>query len=162
MPCAPRAKCYGRIVRPVVPLGLAIPLIVADLWVKSNAIVPEWAYHERGPAWVALCAGLVLLLLLLTRIPSAVVPPAIALAVAGLLGNVLSAVQNDLAVPNPLLLTGAGGQLAFNLADLYALVGIVLLGTAVSVWAVRNRERLNGLRAVRSAGSGAGHRARDW
>jgi hypothetical protein len=143
-----------------VTLGLATPLIVADLWVKSNAIVPEWAYHERGPAWLALCTGLVLLLLLLTRIPSAVVPPAVALAVAGILGNVLSAVQNDLAVPNPLLLHGAGGQLAFNLADLYALVGIVLLATTVSVWAVRNRERISGLRLQRT--TRPGHRPRDW
>lgn len=144
----------------MLALCLAIPLIVADLWVKANAIVPDWAYHERGPAWVALCTGLVFFLLLLTRIPSAVVPPAVALAVAGILGNVLSAVQNDLAVPNPLLVRGAGGELAFNLADLYALVGIVLLTTTISVWVVRNRERLRGLRTQSPVGSG--HRPQDW
>jgi hypothetical protein len=81
---------------------------------------------------------------LVTRIPAPLVPPAAGVLLAGVLGNVLSAAWNDLAVPNPILVHGDGAVLAFNLADLYALVGVVLLVAAIGGWLVRNRRLLPG------------------
>lgn len=133
--------------RAIAAFALALPLVAADLWLKAEALTPDWAYHRRSLAWVALCLGLVPLLALLTRIPAALVPPAAGILLAGLLGNLLSALTNGLEVPNPILIRGEGGQLAFNLADLYSLVGVALLVATISVWLVNNRDLLpNGKR----------------
>jgi hypothetical protein len=129
-------------VRAVAALLLALPLVAADLWLKEKALTPDWAYHQRSLAWVALCMGLVPLLVVLTRIPDALIPPAAAVLLAGLLGNLLSALTNGLEVPNPILVRGDGGELAFNLADLYSIVGVALLVATISVWLVRNRQLL--------------------
>ena len=130
--------------RAALALGFALPLLAADLWLKAQATTPWWAYHERSPGWVVLCTVAVVGLMLVTRIPAPLVPPAAGLLLAGVLGNVLSAAWNDLEVPNPILVHGDDAVLAFNLADLYALVGVVLLVAAVGGWLVRNRELLPG------------------
>ena len=140
--------------RAAVALSLAAPLIVADLWLKSAAMTPAWAYHERSLAWVTLCLLLVPGLLLVTRIPASLVPPAAGVLLAGVLGNALSAAWNDLEVPNPILVRGEGALLAFNLADLYTLVGIVLLVAAVAGWLVRNQDLFSRGLPGRAAGGG--------
>ncbi len=147
--------------RAAVALSLALPLIVADLWLKSAATTPPWAYHQRSLAWVTLCLLLVPGLMLVTRIPASLVPPATGVLLAGVLGNALSAAWNDLEVPNPILVRGDNALLAFNLADLYTLVGIVLLVAAVTGWLVRNRELFSRGLTGRAAGGrtpGAGDR----
>jgi len=131
-------------VRAAIALGFALPFLAADLWLKAEATTPWWAYHERSLGWVVLCTVAVVGLMLVTRIPAPLVPPAAGLLLAGVLGNVLSAAWNDLEVPNPILVHGDDAVLAFNLADLYALVGVVLLVAAVGGWLVRNRELLPG------------------
>src|SRR5262245_59493119 len=128
--------------RAVAAFVLALPLVAADLWLKAEALTPDWAYHRRSLAWVALCLGLVPLLVFLTRIPAALIPPAAGILLAGLLGNLLSALTNGLEVPNPILIRGDGGELAFNLADLYSITGVALLVATISVWLVHNRELL--------------------
>ena len=127
-------------------LLFAAPLVSADLWLKAAATTPWWAYHERSPAWVVLCLLIVPGLMLVTRIPAPLVPPAVGVLLAGVLGNVLSAAWNGLEVPNPILVSGDSGFLAFNLADLYTLVGIILLVAAVGGWLIRNREVLSPVR----------------
>jgi hypothetical protein len=131
-------------VRAAAALGLALPLAAADLWLKAEATTPWWAYHERSPAWVLLCAVAVVGLVLVTRVPAPLVPPAAGVLLAGVLGNVLSAAWNDLQVPNPILVRGESAVVAFNLADLYAFVGVILLVAAVGGWLVRNRALLPG------------------
>lgn len=128
--------------RAVAAFALALPLVAADLWLKAEALTPDWAYHRRSLAWVALCLGLVPLLVFLTRIPAALIPPAAGILLAGLLGNLLSALTNGLEVPNPILIRGDGGELAFNLADLYSIIGVALLVATISVWLVHNRDLL--------------------
>jgi hypothetical protein len=127
-----------------VAVSLALPLLLADLWLKAEAMTPDWAYHQRSAAWILMCLVLVPGLLLVTRIPAGLVPPAAGVLLAGVLGNMLSAAWNGLEVPNPILVRGDNALLAFNLADLYTLVGIVLLTAAVGGWLVRNRELLPG------------------
>jgi hypothetical protein len=128
--------------RVAVLLAVALPLAAADLWLKTIAATPPWAYHERSAGWILLCLVLLPVLLLVTRVPSALVPPAAGLLAAGVIGNVMSAAWNDLYVPNPIVVQGERGFLAFNLADVFAVVGIVLLFSAIAAWLVRNRSLL--------------------
>ena len=100
-------------------------------------------------AWIVLCLLIVPGLLLVTRIPSPLVPPAAGVLLAGVLGNVLSAAWNDLEIPNPIIISGDTGLLAFNLADLYTLVGIILLVAAVGGWLVRNRAMFSQMQVAR-------------
>lgn len=74
--------------------------------------------------------------------PSLAIPPAAGLLAAGVLGNMTSAAWNGLRVPNPIVVHGDRAVLAFNLADVWALAGILALTVSLSVWLVRNREQL--------------------
>ena len=121
---------------------LVVPLVAADLWLKSESTTPAWTYHQRDVAWVVLCFTLIPMVLLVARIPSSLVPPAASLLLAGILGNLLSALSNGLLVANPILVRGEGAELAFNLADLYAIVGIVVLIAAVCGWLIQHRSAL--------------------
>ena len=123
-------------------LTFIAPLVAADLWLKSESTTPAWTSHQRGVAWVVLCFALVPFVLFVTRIPSSLVPPAAGLLLAGILGNLLSALSNGLLVANPILVRGERTELAFNLADLYAIVGIVVLVAAVCGWLIQHRSAL--------------------
>jgi lipoprotein signal peptidase len=128
--------------RLAVLLAVAVPLAAADLVHKASVETHWWAYHERSLAWIALCAVLFVGTLGLVRVPSAAVPPAAGLLAAGVLGNMASAAWNDLRVPNPIVLHGERTVLAFNLADIWALAGILLLVATLSLWLIRNRAML--------------------
>src|SRR5512133_3478539 len=76
-----------------------------------------------------------------------VVPsPAVALAAgvmsAGVIGNLVSARADGNWVPNPLTISHGDYTLAFNLADVFFLLGNLMLMTALIVETVRNRDRL--------------------
>jgi hypothetical protein len=79
---------------------------------------------------------------LLTRIPSALIPPAAGVLTGGLLGNALSASWNEMRVPNPIVLAGDRTTIAFNLADVWTLVGIGVLVATIGGWLVQNRSLL--------------------
>jgi lipoprotein signal peptidase len=111
-----------------VALGLAIPLTLTDLAVKRFAATPQWAYHSRSFSWLVLCACLLAALILLVRVPSALVPPAAGILAAGVLGNGISAASShDFVVPNPLVVTTDDATIAFNLADVFVTVGLLSL-----------------------------------
>lgn len=123
-------------------LGVALPLAAVDLWLKTAQPTEPWAYHERSYAWLVLSVSLAAGLVLLTRIPSLLIPPAAGVLTGGLLGNVLSASWNDMRIPNPIVIEGSRAVVAFNLADVWALTGIALLVATIATWLVRNRELL--------------------
>lgn len=132
--------CYGRWMKPLlVMLAVAAPLTVADLVSKEVMSTQPWALHERSPVWVVFCFAVLVGLLVVCRVPALLVPPAAGLLAAGVLGNALSAVANGLAVPNPLVVEGESTVVAFNLADIWAVGGIVALASVLSVWLIRNR-----------------------
>ncbi len=120
-------------------LLVAVPLAAADLFVKATIPTQPWAYHDRSIAWLFLSFALFGGMILIAQIPSLLVAPAAGVLAAGILGNSLSAAWNDMEVPNPLLAGGANPYIAFNLADIWALTGILALVLTIGIWLVRNR-----------------------
>lgn len=121
-------------------LGVALPLAAADLFVKAHEPTEYWAYHQRSLGWLVLSVLLLGVMLLTTRIPSALVAPAAGIVAGGVLGNCLSAAWNHMEVPNPLVVGGGHAIIAFNLADIWALVGICALVCAIGTWLIRSRD----------------------
>ncbi len=136
-PCSGTVECVGRV---GIMLCVALPLAAADLFVKASVPTAPWAYHERSLGWLALSLGLLAGLIAVSRVPSALVAPAAGLLAAGLLGNAFSAAWNGMEVPNPLIVGGDRGLIAFNLADVFALAGILALVVVIGVWLIRNRD----------------------
>lgn len=144
----PRSPATVGVMRVAAVLAVALPLAAVDLAWKASATTPDWAYHQRSLAWVVLVTALLPGLALVTRVPATLVPPAAGLLAAGVLGNLVSASWNGLRVPNPIVVEGERALVAFNLADVFALVGIVLLTAAIALWLVRNRRLLPPPRVV--------------
>ncbi len=101
-----------------------------------------WAYHHRSNAWVATSIILLLAAVALSLVPSRAVAFAGGVMSAGVLGNLVSARADGNWVPNPLTISPGDYSLAFNLADVFFIVGNLLLMSALIVVTVRHRERL--------------------
>ncbi len=101
-------------------------------------------FHHARPLFVALVMAIlvVALVVLVPRVPSNTAALGAGIACGGALGNLVSLLAWSQGVPDPLVVAGANHGLAFNLADLFALVGDALLLSAVVVYGVRQRERL--------------------
>jgi hypothetical protein len=134
--------------RAALLLVVAVPLAGADLLHKAVGETPDWAYHPRGAAWVALSVFVVVACLALSRVPSAGVAAAAGLLAAGAAGNGIAAVAWERGIPNPIVWESASHVAAFNLADVFTLLGIALLMALLGSVTIRNRERLLPPRAV--------------
>ncbi|MCY7302987.1 MAG: hypothetical protein LH654_08105 [Thermoleophilia bacterium] len=131
---------------------MALPLAIADLLVKATMPTAAWAHHERSLGWLVLSLGLFAAMIAVSLIPSALVAPAAGFLAAGLLGNSFSAAWNGMKVPNPLVVSGDRGLIAFNPADVFALAGTFALVVVIGVWLIRNRDLIpppNEVRATR-------------
>ena len=137
--CILRSDTVDSVGRVGIMLGVALPLAAADLLVKASVPTAAWAHHERSLGWLALSLALFAGMIAVSRIPSALVAPAAGLLAAGLLGNSFSAAWNGMEVPNPLVVGGDRGLIAFNPADVFALAGIFALVVVIGVWLIRNR-----------------------
>ena len=119
---------------------VAAPLVVVDLAQKASE--PVYG-HPRGLGYVAvalaLCAAI---FAFVPRVPSRVLAIAGGIAAAGALGNLVSALAWRNGVPNPIV----GGNIAFNLADVWTLAGALALIGGATVHALRHpgalRERV--------------------
>jgi lipoprotein signal peptidase len=125
-------------------LGAAAIVATLDLAHKALAISDQGGAvptHYRSVPYVA---GLAAVTLAWTGAIALVRSPGIALTgglvLGGAIGNLASfALWPSLAgVPDPII----RGGIAFNLADVSAVLGLMLLVPAILVFAVRNRERL--------------------
>jgi hypothetical protein len=134
----------------MILLWVALPVALLDLVVKLAFATPPWAFHERSLLWVVLCLGLVPALASVTRIPSTAVAIGAGLTAAGVIGNLTSALANGLRVPNPIILTGDGGVIAFNVADVGVTLGVILLMITIGAWLIRNRALLPSPAAIRA------------
>lgn len=141
-PGAVAAAGTGTAERLLFVLVVAIGLSAVDLHVKSVLATPLWAYHQRSDTWVAACIVTLVGAAAVTRIPSLGVAIGAALLSGGVLGNLVSARLDHDAVPDPLLIGSPYRGIAFNLADVFTLAGIVVLIGSLMVVAVRNRDRL--------------------
>ena len=134
--------------RAVVTFALAVLLAAADLAHKTAFVTPEWGYHVRSGEWLALTTSVVVGCLLLARVPSWAVAAAAGILAGGASGNALSAVGSGEGVPNPIVVGGSDFLIAFNLADVFTLAGILLLTSVLVLVTIDHRERLLPPRAV--------------
>jgi lipoprotein signal peptidase len=128
--------------RIAILLAVALPLTAVDLGLKVVRPTPDWAWHERSVGWMVLCLVVLACVLGLLYVPSSLVPPAAGVLAGGVLGNALSAAWNDLEVPNPIIVTEGRAVIAFNLADVWVMTGLLALFSVLAVWLVRNRDAL--------------------
>jgi lipoprotein signal peptidase len=126
--------------RRAVLAGTALSLACVDLVHKSLARADY--HHARAPltAFVigAVIAGLVILV---PRMTSNVAAVGAGIACGGALGNLVSLLAWRQGVPDPIVI-GTRTGVAFNLADLFAVFGDMLLLSAVAVHGARHRHRL--------------------
>jgi lipoprotein signal peptidase len=123
--------------RTLVLVAVAAALVVPDL--AQKAASPVYG-HPRSTLYVV-AAALMLALLVATvpRVPSDALAVAAGVACAGVAGNAVSAVAWSGGIPNPIVV----GDVAFNLADVYAVVGAALLVGGASLFALTHRDLLH-------------------
>ena len=123
-------------------LLISLTLAAVDLWSKLLLPSPEWALHQRSNIWFIGSCALLVAAPALARLRSTSVTIAAGIFNGGVLGNVLSASNDHLVVPNPILIGNQINGVAFNLADLFILSGNLMLMAALIVLVIRNRTRL--------------------
>ena len=123
-------------------LLITMSLAAIDLWSKLLLPTPEWALHQRSNIWFIGSCLLLVAAPALARLRSTSVTIAAGIFNGGVLGNVLSASDDHLVVPNPILIGNQVNGVAFNLADLFILGGNLMLMAALIVLVIRNRHRL--------------------
>lgn len=127
-------------VRRAVLAGTAVSFASVDLVHKSLATADY--HHSRTPFTALVIASVILaLVVLVPRISSNVAAVGAGIACGGALGNLVSLLAWSQGVPDPLVIGKTTG-IAFNLADLFALSGDMLLLSAVAVHGVRHRHQL--------------------
>jgi Signal peptidase (SPase) II len=113
-----------------------------DLAVKAVVSTPPGDVHQRSGAWFVLSAALLAGSALLVWIPSRAIAMGSALLAGGVLGNLVSASLMDGGVPNPILIGDHVDGIAFNLADVFVLAGILVLVPALIAATFRYRHLL--------------------
>jgi lipoprotein signal peptidase len=113
---------------------LAVAVVLTAIDLAEKAAQPVYG-HPRGFAYVvAGAAAAAALVLLVPRVPSLPLSLCAGIATAGTLGNVISALVWRGGVPNPIVV----GEVAFNVADVCALVGAVGLVGGAALFALRH------------------------
>jgi lipoprotein signal peptidase len=113
-----------------------LALAAVDLVQKADA--PVYG-HPRGTGYVVVAAALAAVLVdFVPRVPSLTLSLAGGVAAAGALGNAVSALAWRGGVPNPIV----AGAVAFNIADVCAVVGAAGLVVGAALFALRNPQLL--------------------
>jgi len=118
-------------------VATAVSFGAVDLVHKS--LVAADYHHARTPFTAFVIGGVIAaLVVLVPRISSNIAAIGAGIACGGALGNLVSMLTWRQGVPDPLVIGRTTG-LAFNLADLFALSGDMLLLSAVAVHGMRHR-----------------------
>jgi lipoprotein signal peptidase len=119
----------------------AVICMTIDL-VHKTAVATE-LYHPRSPLIALFLAALVAALIaVVPRLPSTAAAIGAGIVCGGALGNLFSILAWPQGVPDPLMIVTDTHVLAFNLADVFAVVGDVLLLSAAILHGLRTRARL--------------------
>lgn len=121
---------------------VALALAGADLAAKAALPAHPGFVHVRSPAWALLSLALLAGSLGLALLPSRAVAAATGVLAGGVLGNLLSAVADGWRVPNPFVVMRGDGGIAFNLADVFIVAGILLQTAALARVTIRHRHVL--------------------
>ena len=121
-----------------IAVAVALALAVADLVVEGTVRANPAYAHPRTQGWMGLSIGVLLLVLLSTRLPSRLLALGAGVLAGGLLGNLGSAALHHLRIPNPFV----AGDVAFNLADVAVVGRVAIVGVAGMLLAVRYRHLL--------------------
>jgi lipoprotein signal peptidase len=123
---------------------LALTAVVfATVDLTHKAVVPAELHHARTPFVAVMLAALVAaLIVVVPRLPSNAAAIGAGIVGGGALGNLVSIFAWSQGVPDPLMIVSETHVLAFNLADVFAVVGDVLLLSAAVLHGVRHRARL--------------------
>ncbi len=115
---------------------IAVALAALDLVEKLRE--PVYC-HPRSPGYIVLGAALLCAVVaFVPRVTSRALAVCGGVAAAGALGNLVSALAWRGGVPNPLVL----GEVAFNLADVFAVGGALSLVIGAAAFALRHPELL--------------------
>jgi hypothetical protein len=122
--------------RRLLLVAVASALVVPDLVQKASA--PVYG-HPRSAVYVGLAgAMLTLLVAIVPRVPSRTLAIAAGVACAGIAGNLVGALAWRGGIPNPIVV----GEVAFNLADVYAVIGGGALVFTAALFALTRRDLL--------------------
>ena len=124
-----------RLLLTIVP---ALAVATIDLTVK-HVVENAAALHSRSHTWSLLSVALLVVVLALTVLPSRLAAVAAGVVAGGIGGNVVSALEHGGRVPNPIVVA----DVAFNVADVFVLVGVPLLVAALARVAIRHREAID-------------------
>jgi lipoprotein signal peptidase len=118
--------------RRIVLLTVAAVLTAVDL--AEKAAQPVYG-HPRSAVYVLVgAAAVAALVVLVPRVPSLALSVCAGVAAAGALGNAASAFMWRGGVPNPIVV----GEVAFNVADVCAVVGAFGLVGGAALFALRH------------------------
>jgi lipoprotein signal peptidase len=128
--------------RRAVLVTTALAFAAIDL--VQKALASAEFHHARTPyITIVMAALIVALVVLVPRVPSTSAAFGAGLACGGALGNLVSLLAWSRGVPDPFVIAGATHGLAFNLADLFAVVGDTLLLSTVILYGMQQRARLH-------------------
>jgi hypothetical protein len=122
--------------------ALAVSLAAVDLVEKGLDRTQLIDYHTRSYFWAATSGLLVAAAFALAHLRSRAVAVSAGVMAGGVLANLISASASNGRVPNPIVLGTGRDGIAFNLADVFTLIGLFALIVSVCIVLVVHRERL--------------------
>jgi hypothetical protein len=122
--------------------AIALSLAATDLIEKGIDRTQPFDYHPRSYFWAVGSALLVAAAFALAHLRSRAVAISAGVMAGGVLANLISAGASQGRVPNPIVVGTGRDGVAFNLADVFTLSGLIALIVSVCIVLVAHRERL--------------------
>lgn len=126
----------------LIVAALTVSLAAVDLAEKGLDRTRPFDYHSRSYIWAATSALLVVAAFALAHLRSRAVAISAGVMAGGVLANLISASFSNGRVPNPIVAGGTADGIAFNLADVFTVIGLFGLIGSVCVVLVVHRDRL--------------------